>query len=111
MKLITTVALALCLAASPVYAKADKALKASNASPGVVTKSEMTMCMNMGEAAELIHEAKKDGLSKRQMYEISMEPEFDDADRAISQMLIDAIYGGLTPDELFDLCLKTRREQ
>lgn len=111
MKLITTVALALCLVASPVYAKADKALSSSNASVGVITKSEMSLCMSMGEAAESIYEAKNNGASKRQLYEISMEPEFNDSDRAIAQMMIDAIYGGLTPDELFDLCLQTRKER
>lgn len=108
MKLITTVALALCLAATPVYAATKKSMDTT--STGIITEVEMSACIGVAEIAEAFLDAKNEGVSKYVLYNLVREENLKPNLTSLMHAVIESIYAGGSPDKVFDICMQKAKE-
>lgn len=81
------------------------------ASAAPLTSESYGLCVEVADLADAIKARKDRGTSKREVYATHMKLGKNQAAQELANLIADAVFDGVTPDELFSECIKARRQK
>jgi len=76
-----------------------------------LTEHQVGVCVSTRDTAVIVYTKKQEGVPKSQLYQaIASEKRLTDTSKNGAYAIIDVVYRGNTPDQLFDLCLEVAKE-
>ena len=75
-----------------------------------LTDDDIAFCGVMADTAKVVVDTRGEGMNKQDMYRYVL-PELEEPARNTTRVVIDLVFKGHTPDDIFDSCVRVTLKQ